>query len=166
MGLRHSPHWKEKQEAMKTAKPLDAITLALQPGTVAREGFLGSDSRSLADILAADQAAVERLHLSHPQIARRMKELRDAGQKGLGDWIVIPPQWEARVDAVRGHLPCPFGDPGLYSKTLIAVRNTRLGMEIVYSDLLIHLIEEHGFYEGRGSPFRLDPERIAAALGL
>ncbi len=151
---------------MQTEKISASLAREMQPGRIAREGFLGSDPRSLAEILAADQAAVERLRLTHPQIARRMKEFRAAGLKGLGDWTAVPPRWEARVDAARGHLPCPFGDPGLHPKTMIAVRNTRLKTEIVYSDLLIHLIEAHGFYEGRGSPFRLDPERIAAALEL
>lgn len=146
--------------------PLDPLTRALQPGAIAQEGFMGDDSRALAEILAADQASVTRLRLTHAQIARRLKELRAAGEKGLGNWVGVPPQWEVRVDATRGQLPCPFGDPGLYPKSSITVRNTRLGVEIVYSDLLIHLIEQHGFYEGRGSPFRLDPERIATALGL
>jgi hypothetical protein len=28
------------------------------------------------------------------------------------------------------------------------------------------MIEAHGFYEGKGSPFRVDPERAARVLGL
>ncbi len=149
---------------MQTAKLEDAPTHALQPGNISREGFLGNDSRSLAEIVAADQAEVARLGLSHQQIAQRMKEFRDAGEKGLGDWVAMPPHWEVRTDAVRGQLPCPFEDSGLYPKTMITVRNIRNGREIVYSDLLIHLIEQHGFYEGRGSVFRLEPQRIAETL--
>jgi hypothetical protein len=34
------------------------------------------------------------------------------------------------------------------------------------SGLLVHLIREHRFFEGEHSPFRLDPERAAQALGL
>jgi len=151
---------------MKPAEPADALVRAMQPGNISREGFLGNDSRSLAEIVAADQAEVARLGLSHQQIARRMKEFRDAGEKGLGDWVAMPPDWEVRTDAVRGQLPCPFEDRGLYKKTMITVRNMRNKSEIVYSDLLIHLIEQHGFYEGIGSVFRLEPHQIAETLEL
>jgi hypothetical protein len=47
---------------------------------------------------------------------------------------------------------------------MITVRNRRTGTELVYSDLSLHLVEAHGFYEGRGSPFRLEPEQILAVL--
>lgn len=151
---------------MSAAQPADDIIRAMQPGRIASEGFLGSDRRSLADIRRADASAVQRLGLSHQRIARRMREFRDAGQKGQGNWVPIPPDWEARADAARGELPCPFEDAGLFQKTVITVRNIRHGTEITYSDLSMHLIEQHGFYEGRGSAFRLEPERIAATLGL
>ncbi len=151
---------------MKATEPVDAIARAMQPGTISCEGFLGNDSRPLAEILAADLDEVQRLGLSHRQIALRMKEFRDAGEKGFGEWIAMPPHWEVRTDAVRGQLPCPFEDRGLYKKTMITVRNMRNKSEIVYSDLLIHLIEQHGFYEGIGSVFRLEPHQIAETLEL
>jgi len=34
------------------------------------------------------------------------------------------------------------------------------------SGLLVHLIRDHGFFEGAESPFRLDPEQAARVLGL
>ena len=86
-----------------------------------------------------------------------MVELRDAGMAGLGEFLDVAPHFEVRVDSVRGKLPCPFGDPGIFPKTNTTVRNKRLGREITYTDLHIHLIGSHGFYEGKGSPFRLEP---------
>ncbi len=139
---------------------------ALRPEHIAAAGFLGTDPRPLAEILAADRAAVRRLGLSHRRIAERMKQFRDAGRKALGEWADVPPDWQTRTDTARGGLPCPLADGGLFPKTSVTVRNLRLGTEIAYSDLSIHLIEAHGFYQGRGSPFRIEPEEAAAVLGL
>jgi hypothetical protein len=68
------------------------------------------------------------------------------------------------VDSVRGVLPCPFGDPGIFPKTNTTVRNRQSGRELTYTDLHIHMIGSHGFYEGRGSQFRLEPRDLAAVL--
>ncbi len=95
-----------------------------------------------------------------------MVELRDAGMAGLGEFVDVAPHFEVRVDSVRGRLPCPFGDPGIFPKTNVTVRNTRTGREITYTDLHIHLVRVHGFYEGRGSPFRLEPKDLAEVLEI
>ncbi len=84
--------------------------------------------------------------------------------RGLGDFITIEPHFEVRVDSVRGKLPSPFGGPGLIRKTLIIVRNLQLGREISYTDMHIHLIGKHGFYEGKGSRFRLEPKDLVNIL--
>jgi hypothetical protein len=86
--------------------------------------------------------------------------------RGLGDYISVEPHFEIRVDSVRGRLPCPFGDPGVFPKTNIFVRNIDKKMEITYTDMHIHLIGSHGFYEGKGSPFRLDPKDLVNVLEI
>jgi hypothetical protein len=116
------------------------------------------------EILETDAAEVRRLKTSHRAIADRMASLRDQGQKGLGEFIDVEDHFEVRVDSVRGGIPSPFGDRGLIPKNNTTVRNTRLGREIVYTDVNIHLIGEHGFYEGRGSLFRLEPADLVEVL--
>jgi len=138
----------------------------MRPGAITLDGFLGSDTRNLGDILIEDDAEVKRMGLTHEEIASRMNELREAGEEGLGEFITVPPHFEVRVDSVRGKLPCPFEHPGLFPKTNITVRNTRLGREITYTDLQIHLIEAHGFYEGKGSRYRIDPRELAELLEI
>jgi hypothetical protein len=120
----------------------------------------------LQAILEADGAAVARLKLTHGAIAARMRALREAGSKGLGLPIRVESRFEVRVDGVRGKLPCPFQDGGLFPKINVSVRNLRTGREVVYTDLNIHLIEAHGFYEGRGAAFRLDPAELAEVLEI
>jgi hypothetical protein len=136
----------------------------MAPGVITRDGFLGEDRRNLVDILTTDDGEVRRLGYSHQDLAQRMVDLRDAGLAGLGEFLDVEPHYEVRVDSVRGKLPCPFGDPGIFQKTNTTVRNRRLGREVTYTDLHIHLIGSHGFYEGRGSPFRLEPRELAEIL--
>jgi hypothetical protein len=149
---------------MKQTVQMKAIQDKMKPGVIVRDGFLGPDARNLVDILTADEGGVGRLRLTHQDIARRMIGLREAGTAGLGEFIDVPPHFEVRVDSVRGKLPCPFGDPGIFPKTNTTVRNTASSREITYTDLHIHMIGSHGFYEGRGSQFRLEPQDLAEVL--
>ena len=151
---------------MKQTVQMDRIQEKMQPGIFTRDGFLGSDRRNLIDILLDDDEAVKRMDLTHRRIAGRMIELRDAGMRGLGEFINVEPHYEVRVDSVRGKLPCPFGDPGIFPKTNITVRNTKLDREFTFTDMHIHLIGSHGFYEGKGSPFRLEPTMLVEILDI
>jgi hypothetical protein len=151
---------------MKLTPLLQKAQRAMRPGGLTRDGFLGADPRDLARILNDDHERVKQLGLTHARIARRLRELREAGLRGLGDFVAVPPRFEVRVESVRGRMPCPFGEAGLYPKTNITIRNAVLGRDLTVTDLLIHLIESHGFYEGRGSPFRCEPDDLAAVLEL
>ena len=138
----------------------------MKPGIITRDGFLGTDRRNLIDMLVEDDETVKRMDLTHATVAQRMIDLRDAGLRGLGNFINVEPHFEVRVDSVRGKLPCPFGDPGIFQKTNTTVRNLKSGKEVTYTDLHIHMIGSHGFYEGRGSPFRLEPEILVSVLEI
>ncbi|MCE1245481.1 MAG: hypothetical protein LWY06_02430 [Firmicutes bacterium] len=146
---------------MKQTVQMEKIQANMAPGVITLSGFLGDDLRKLIDILIADEETVTLMGLSHDQIASRMIELRDAGVRGLGDFINVVPHFEVKVDSVRGKLPCPFGDPGVFPKTNTTVKNLKTGKEVTFTDLNIHMILAHGFYQGRGSLFRLDPEFLA-----
>lgn len=149
---------------MKQTPRMQRIQDAMKPGVITLQGFLGKDTRNLADILLEDDAEVRRLGYTHGGIATRMMELRELGMAGLGDFITLEPHFEVRVESVRGKLPCPFGDPGIFPKTNITVRNLKFNKEVTFTDLHIHLIQAHGFYEGRDSLFRLDPAELAEIL--
>jgi hypothetical protein len=144
----------------------DIIQSQMRPGVITRDGLLGDDARKLCDILEADGAAVRRLGLSHAGIAARMRELRNAGARGLGEPLRVLDHFEVRVDSVRGKLPCPFLHQGMLPKEFVEVRNLRSGEQVTFAELNIHLIEAHGFYEGSGSRFRQEPETLARVLEI
>ncbi len=149
---------------MKQSPLLQHIQQQMKPGVITLDGFLGTDERNLIDILIDDDGTVRRLGRTHRAIARRMQYFRDAGYEGLGEFIKVDDYYEVRVDSVRGKLPSPFGGPALYQKVNSIVRNLKLGREIVYTDMHIHFARDHGFYEGKGSLFRIEPEDLITIL--
>jgi len=55
-------------------------------------------------------------------------------------------------------------EEGRYLKTVTTVRRTDTAEIIRWSDLSAHLIGAHGFFQGRGSAFRLEPGDLVQIL--
>ena len=149
---------------MKQSIQLTRIQEQMKPGVITLSGFLGDDTRNLIDILIEDDGSVRCTSRTHKAIAEKMRYFRDKGREGLGEFIKADDHFEVRVDSVRGSLPSPFGGPGMYNKVNTTVRNVKLDREVTYTDLHIHFVGDHGFYEGAGSPFRLNPEDLIITL--
>jgi hypothetical protein len=151
---------------MKQTPQLDAVEARMRSGGIVREGFLGSDRRSLSEILDEDQNAINHLGVTHQQIAERMEHLCEEGKRGLGTTVHVDEDFEVSVQSVRGFLPCPWGHKGLYPKLNVHVRNRRSGRTMLWTGMQIHLIRDHGFYQGRGSGFRIEPQDAVEILAL
>ncbi len=136
----------------------------LLPGKFSAEGFLGDDSRSLAEIIEDDLAVVERLGTTLQELAARMRELTDAGKAGLGRQVVIDDKIAVTVTDIMGKIPCPFSDNFRTTKQVTEATNLQNGLTLRWSDLNIHMIGEHCFFEGLGSPFRIDPEKLVGLI--
>ena len=149
---------------MKQTVEFDKIQQQMQKGVITLNGFLGDDKRKLVDILESDNLTVKNLRRTHEAIADRMEYFRKRGTEGLGEFITVDENFEVKVETVRGMLPSPFGGKGMYGKANTTVRNKKLDKSVVFTDLHIHFIGDHGFYEGKGSPFRLEPEELIAVL--
>jgi hypothetical protein len=151
---------------VKQSPELDRIQRNMRPLCLCQQGFLGNDPRKLIEILTEDQGTVNSLGLSHGNIAEKLKAITEKARGGWGDPVVVEEKFEVEVHEARGRMPCPWGHPGLYPKTHIRLKKIETGENLVWSDLAIHLIEEHGFYQGRGSPYRLDPSKVKRVLEL
>ena len=90
----------------------------------------------------------------------------DKALEGFGEYIQVAEGLSAKADSIRGKLPCPFPHPGLYRKTVVTLRDEKAGTEMLYTDLGIHLIEEHCFFQGKGSPFRIEPAYLAEIMRI
>lgn len=129
-----------------------------------RGGYLGVDRRDVAEIVETDATALARRGADAADLARRMRRLRDLGRKALGGEVEIDGRYRVSVVVERGLLVCPFGDTRSVAKTVTTVHDLRTGRSLTFSDMNIHLIERHGFFEGCGSAFRIEPDDLCDLL--
>jgi len=135
------------------------------PGEISRDGFLGNDPRHIHDIIREDLQILEHEDITPQQIADRLQYFTDKGKEALENEVAVD-TYTVRVDWARGMIPCPFGEPGLHHKISVCLTNTKSNACIIFSQLSIHMIREHGFFAGRGSVYRLEPVAVAGFLGL
>ena len=128
-------------------------------------GFLGNDERKLVEILNDDQAEVNSLGLTHKVIADRLRELSSKAKEGWGEPVCVDGKFLVVAEDARGKIASPWAD-GIFPKTHVELINTETNEKLRWSDLSIHLIEKHGFYQGKGSYYRLDPSKLKRVLAL
>ncbi len=125
-------------------------------------GFMGSDRRSYDQIIADDALTLRGLDCNADDLAQRLRGIDDRARVAMGAPVAVAAGIRARHYEAMGKIPSPFPGDGTFPKgeTRIewadgrCLRVTRLGLA---------LIERHGFFQGQGSPYRIDPE-LAAAL--
>jgi hypothetical protein len=148
---------------MKMTPELRKAQANMAPGVISASGFLGNDTRPIADIIEADEEAMAALGLSFEETAARMRHLLQEGRKGLGEPTTVDTDWLVRVDEARGAIPSPFGG-GTVQKVNVQVYRAGHDVTLTYSVLSIEMLERHHFLQGKGSPYRLEPAVLKAAL--
>ncbi len=138
----------------------------MAPGVLCREGFLGSDPRELQEILDTDGKTVESLGLTHEQIAGRLEEIMHAAMAGMGRETPVGGKLHAVYRESMGRIPCPFAHGKVFPKGEIEVLEEPSGRVVRFTPLSVHLIREHGFYQGRGTRYRIEPDMLAEMLQL
>ena len=66
----------------------------------------------------------------------------------------------------RGFQECPWGCEKEHGSCDILVLNRNNGHSFTAPELAIHLIRAHQFFEGFGTPFRVDPLKVIQTLEL
>ncbi|MDF1568482.1 MAG: hypothetical protein RQ801_05510 [Spirochaetaceae bacterium] len=150
---------------MKMTPELKRAQENMAPGIITAEGFLGSDRRNLSTIIDEDGQVMRHLGLDSAEVAERLQFFMNEGRKGLGEPVTVEEEWLVQTDEARGHLACPWED-GIRRKINVTVERKESGEKLFYTDLSIHLLEAHGFLEGRGSFFRLNLESVKHVLKL
>jgi len=150
---------------MKEMPAEDALRRKMQPGAISGGGFLGSDARSLQDILDTDAAAIAALGLTHLQVAERLGEIVRAAMAAQGAPAEVGTGLQAVYRESRGRVPCPWAD-GMFDKGQVEITDTRSGETLLCTPLSVHMIAAHGFYQGRGSCYRIEPGRLRRLMGL
>jgi hypothetical protein len=145
---------------MKKSPQTRKLEQILRSSKLVAGGFMGDDFRSLTEVIDADGFLVSKLGYTMEQIAARMQEITDTAKTGLGNWVKVDDKLQAVVEEAKGSLTCPWPHPGRYLKRVTTVERRNSGETVRWSDLNIHLIAKHGFFEGRGAAFRIEPEKL------
>lgn len=142
----------------------DAADL-FRPSKFSGGGFLGTDTRDVERIIAADAAAVETLGATFEAIAARLATIFDKAEAALGEPVELQPGTIATHFEARGKIPSPFRGDGVFQKGEVAVTETATGKTLYLTRLGINMIGKHGFFQGRGSRYRIEPEDAAKIGG-
>lgn len=148
---------------MKMSPELKRAQENMQPGVITSAGFLGEDTRNLADIIEQDEETLQKLGVDIEEASRILHELLEEGRKGLGEPITVKGIYRVQVTEARGFLACPFED-GIFRKTNAEVVHLPSETYFLFSELSLHLFEKHHFLQGVGSPFRIDPQILKKIL--
>lgn len=149
---------------MKSPPNTAELEKALRASKLVAAGFFGNDRRPLEEIVESDAATLLALNATVHELADRMRHITRLAERGLGTDVTVDNELEARAIEVRGRVPCPWPHPGTFRKTVVEMRRTSTGETIRWSALSLHMIEAHGFFQGRGSEFRLDPATLVRSI--
>ncbi len=149
---------------MKMSPQLEKLEQMLRSSRLSARGFLGDDKRSLWEIIDTDAKELDRLGRTKEEIAARMTEITQKAKEGLGDWVELGEKLRAWASDTRGIIACPWPHAFRADKTVITAERTDTGLNIKWAELNIHLIGEHGFFQGRGSAFRLPPAKLVEII--
>jgi len=149
---------------MKRSPHLNTVLERLLPGVLSRDGFLGTDPRPLEEILDTDRSAVVAHGTSHEALAASLREALEKAQAAFGTPVPVGAGLSAVHHEAMGRIPCPFGGCGTFPKGEVELADPATGERLLLTALGVHLVAAHGFYQGRGSRYRLEPETIARLL--
>jgi len=151
---------------MKQSPHTRRIAERMAPGVLARDGFLGPDRRRLEEILEADRSAVVGLGTTHEALAAALDGAFAAARDALGRSVDLGGGLAAVYREAMGRIPCPWGGCGAFPKGEVELTHAPSGETLLLTALGIHLIASHGFYQGRGTRYRVEPAAVVRLLRL
>ena len=129
-----------------------------------RAGFLGQDE-SLLDVLAMDnEFVVDKLGLTHQDIARPLLIAAAIGHSKRFDEESTKFRYHGQNYRVKMICYKGFQDSPFYDKTATScdavLENLTNGKKLKFSPLVPFMVERYGFYEGKGTSYRVEPADV------
>jgi hypothetical protein len=146
-------------------KEISYLEKSLKPNQSSTNGFLGTND-GLIETLLNDNRNVAAMGLTHQQMALPLLVIVKAIDKADSfETVYRGVKLKVNIQGWMGKQYSPFGDH-LSSSRDVTVTNVETGAHIEFSEMLGGLIYKYGFYEGRGTSYRLEPKQIADVFGL
>jgi len=148
----------------------------MRPGAFSLSGFLGPNEK-LDEVMLHDDKIVSELNITHEELAQRLEELIDVGERAPGHYVNALGRFEVLVTVYKGFQICPWashpdraqclvGKGASHASVRWSIRNLRNGQAMSGPGLIVHLIRDHHFFEGLESPERVDPGHLSRLLEL
>ena len=142
---------------MKRSPEEQRLLERLLPSRFSGPGFLGADTHPLEEIVLADLRQCRALGVEPADIAQGLNKALQKARAGLGARIELCPGVTAVFHESRGRVPSPFRGDGTFEKGEAVIALSDPEARLTVTALGIHLIACHGFFQGRGAPYRIEP---------
>ncbi len=175
-------HRRRKEEDLNLS--MDEIDKRCHDKHFSMAFFLAPDE-TLSDIIQKDAETLKRLNITNKQIADRLEVLvgryqtsiqtvstpvgmpwppNSEGHRGQPNCSLVEDKYAMCMVGTKGMQECPFGSCG-YGSADYVIYNLKTELWIRFGGLQIHLIRDHGFFEGNVL-YRLEPEEVVSVLEL
>ena len=151
---------------MKLSPEDQRLVHNLKPSKFSKEGFLGTDSRSVQEIIDDDLRTLKKAGVSQELLVQALKDAYLRAKNAFGAEIEIRKNVKAVFHESMGRIPSPFCKDGLFEKGEAVVTDSASNLSLVITSLGINLIEKHDFFQGRGCRFRIDPLVVIKIFNL
>lgn len=143
------------------------------PGGHSGGGFLGW-GENLDEVIADDNETLARLGKTHEEVGTKINDILEEASKlwsvdNSKQWLDIG-EYEVRLQYWMGYQTCPFegceyGDKKCpHASCDFQIKNKKTGEIVEGPGMIGHLISAHKFFEGKKSPYRVDPEQLVKVL--
>ena len=146
-------------------KPIVDLEKAMRPGAASMAGFLGKDEKLLEVIAADNKYVVDELGSTHQDLAKHLHAmgavwLWQLKYKQLeSEFLYRGRKFKVKGVSTFGFQDSPFSD-GTKSGSNVTVHNLSNGKNLEYALLVPYMVERYGFYEGKGTSYRVDPRKV------
>jgi hypothetical protein len=128
-------------------------------GVTSIKGFLGPTEK-LLDVMAADNKyVVDESGLTHQELAKHLLVVVGITDKCQAEFVYHGRRYKVQRVAFGGWQLSPFKDDTRTDQEA-TVQNLENGKKLHYSLLVPLMIERYGFYEGKGTPYRVEPREV------
>ena len=153
----------------------EELEARMRPGGFSRVGFLGPDER-LGGVLAADEQLLETMGIGFEDSVAPLDRLLTAAERSPHRRVTVD-GYTVLVDIKPGFQICPWAEDPHHGQCTAGqgvrhasvewqVKNLKTGRELRGPGLIVHLVRDHHFFQGHGSPLRVDPTELAELFEL
>jgi hypothetical protein len=146
-------------------KPIAHLEKLMRPGASSTAGFLGKEEK-LLEVLAADNRyVVDEAGLTHQELAHHLHAMGAVWRWQIkhkqleAEFLYHGRKFKVKGVASRGFQDSPFED-GTRSGSNVTIHNLSNGKKLECALLVPYMIERYGFYEGKGTSYRVDPRQV------